>query len=71
MSGRLDFAIESVLVYWTNAMHAASESGLPVQTAVQLTGQYISKLYACISVGEALDLNRQFMIELAKAINQD
>ena len=71
MSGRLDFAIESFLVYWTNAMHTASESGLPVQTAVHLTGQYISKLYACISVGEALDLNRQFMIELANAINQD
>ena len=69
-SGKLDLAIEAMLAFWPQVMHAACDSGMSNTAAVQMFGSFTAQLYGCLSVSEVLDLNRRYLTEQAKAVSQ-
>lgn len=68
-SGKLDLAIESMLTFWPQVMHAACASGVPDALAAKNLSCYTAQLYGCMGVSEVLDLNRRYLTEQAQAVS--
>lgn len=68
--GRVDIAIEAFLGAWPQMMHVAGDSGVSQEEAVESHGEYVMRLYGCISVNEILDLNSEYILHMAKLVAQ-
>lgn len=69
-SGKLGLAIESMLAFWPQVMHAVCASGVPDALAAKNLSWFTAQLYGCIGVSEVLDLNRQYLVEQAQAVSE-
>lgn len=68
--GSLACVTETIICVWPPAARAALESGVDVEWISRHMQQNIAKLYACIDVEEALELNTRYFSELAQAVSE-
>lgn len=68
--GDVTIAMESLLCTWGQLQHAAISSGVDREEAVKIFSDCLSRLYGCVSVNEALDLNREYTLRIAGAVAQ-
>lgn len=67
---KVDVAMEAFLSAWPQVMYAAKESGVPVDVTVSIFGSFVSELYGCVSIHQALDLNCKYHLRMAAAVRE-
>lgn len=63
-------AMESMICIWPQAAHAAGESGVSVEWTAKHLEEFFARIYACVTTEEVVELNNQYLIELAQAVAQ-
>lgn len=67
--GKVDVAMEAFLSTWPQAMHAAGDSGVLPEKAVECFSSFVMRLYGCVSVNEVLDLNCEYLLEMGRLVS--
>ncbi|NCB92832.1 MAG: hypothetical protein EOM40_09780 [Clostridia bacterium] len=67
-AGKVRYAVEAFICCWTQAVHVAIESGMDIRFSAALLQNYMARLYESETVNETLDLNSQYLLELASNI---